>query len=98
MLGLKASYGIEIFAFDGVENSNMQMDYDRSFTQRTKMNLDYDSITLGFKAKVRNCAAITSKKGIKKKIHLCQAEDQYKNSLTSIGQIKPLFRIRYSCF
>jgi len=82
MLGLKAGYGIEIFAFDGVENSNMQMDYDRSFTQRTKMNLDYDSITLGFKAKVRNCAAITSKKGIKKKIHLCQAEDQYKNSLT----------------
>lgn len=82
MLGVKAGYGIEIFAFDGKENSNMQMDYDRSFTQRTKVNLDYNSITLRFKAKVRHCATITSKTGIKRKIHLCQKEDQYKNSLT----------------
>ena len=81
MLGIKAGYGIEIFAFDGKENSNMQMDYDRSFTQRTKVNLDYNSITLRFKAKVRHCTALTSKTGIKRKIHLCQKEDQYKNSL-----------------
>ncbi len=81
MMGVKAGYGVEMFAFDGTENSSMQMDYDRSFTQRTKVNLNYDSITLRFKAKVRYCSAITSKTGIKRKIHLCQKEDQYKNSL-----------------
>jgi hypothetical protein len=53
------------------------MDYDRFFTQRTKLDLAFDAVTLRFKAQVQNCVSVTSQKSSKTRIHLCEDHDQF---------------------
>lgn len=77
LLGFSAGGAYEMSKYNGHDEGIMHMDYDRYFTQRTKLDLSFDSITLRFKAQVSNCVSIVSPKTTKVRIHLCEEEDQY---------------------
>jgi hypothetical protein len=76
LLGMKAGTTYEMAKYNGYDEGIMHMDYDRVFTQRTKLDLSFDSITLRFKAQVKNCVSIVSKNSFKARIHLCEDQDQ----------------------
>ncbi|MBT7610789.1 MAG: hypothetical protein HN576_13595 [Bacteriovoracaceae bacterium] len=76
LLGMKAGTTYELAKYNGYDEGVMHMDYDRFFTQRTKLDLSFNAVTLRFRAQVQNCVSITSQKSFKTRIHLCEDQDQ----------------------
>ncbi len=65
-------------SFSTTQEGKMQAAFDRNFTQRTKVNLDYNKLELEFLANVTNCFVASSLSGQKRMLHICEEKPRLK--------------------
>lgn len=65
-------------SFSTTQEGKMQAAFDRNFTQRTKVNLDYNKLELEFLANVTNCFVASTLVGQKKMLHICEEKPRLK--------------------
>ncbi len=65
-------------SFSTTQEGKMQAAFDRNFTQRTKVNLDYNKLELEFLANVTNCFVASSLTGERRMLHICEERPRLK--------------------
>lgn len=65
-------------SFSTTQEGKMQAAFDRNFTQRTKVNLDYNKLELEFLANVTNCFVASSLRGERRMLHICEEKPRLK--------------------
>ncbi len=78
-LGISQQYD----RFQVENNTQMKAAFNRAYTLREVVNLQYNQLILSFNAKIRYCIAIFSKKGRPKQYHLCEKVDRLKRMVES---------------